>query len=192
LTRWLATNTGLLPSQSWLLRSDKTEFTTGESAAGVLLVRESELGKSAPVVELASDKLAHPESISAVASGDEPGAFRVGFGKLEPGRYTARVVAAPAADPAAQTVFDVRPDIRELLQLDANPALMKRLAEASGGAALESASPEEVTRHLEKYLAASHPEQVRSTSAWDRWWVLTAMFGVWSATWIVRRNSGLV
>ena len=133
LTRWLATNTGLLPSQSWLLRSDKTEFTTGESAAGVLLVRESALGKAAPVVELTSDKLPHPETISAIASGDEPGAFRIGFGKLEPGRYTARVVAAPASDPAAQTVFDVRPDIRELLQLDANPALMKRLAEASGG-----------------------------------------------------------
>ena len=192
LTRWLATNTGLLPSQSWLLRSDKTEFTTGESAAGVLLVRESAPGKSAPIVELTSDRLAHPQTISAVASGDEPGAFRVGFGRLEPGRYTARVVAAPAADPAAQTVFDVRPDIRELLQLDANPALMKRLADASGGAALESASPEEVSRHLEKYLAGSHPEQVRTTAAWDRWWVLAAMFGMWSATWIVRRSSGLV
>ncbi len=40
LTRWLATNTGLLPSQSWLLRTDKTEFTSGESAAGVLLARD--------------------------------------------------------------------------------------------------------------------------------------------------------
>ncbi len=98
----------------------------------------------------------------------------------------------PAADPAAQTVFDVRPDIRELLQLDANPALMKRMAEASGGAALESASPEEVTRHLEKYLAASHPEQIRSTAAWDRWWVLAAMLGMWGATWVVRRTAGLV
>jgi hypothetical protein len=192
LTRWLATNTGLLPSQSWLLRTDKTEFTSGESAAGVLLVRETALGKTAPVVELTSDKLPHAETIAAIASGDEPGAFRVGFGRLEPGRYTARVVAAPAADPAAQTVFDVRPDIRELLQLDANPALMKRVAEASGGAALESASPDEVSRHLEKYLAASHPEQIRSTAAWDRWWVLAAMFGMWSATWVVRRSSGLV
>jgi hypothetical protein len=192
LTRWLATNTGLLPSQSWLLRTDKTEFTTGESAAGVLLVRESALGKAAPTVELTSERLAHPQTVSAVASGDEPGAFRIGFGRLQPGRYTARVIAAAASDPAAQTVFDVRPDIRELLQLDANPALMKRLAEASGGAALESASPEEVTRHLEKYLAASHPEQIRSTSAWDRWWILAAMLGTWGATWIVRRSSGLV
>lgn len=192
LTRWLATNTGLLPSQTWLLRADKTDFTTGESAAGVLLVRESALGKSPPVVELTSDKLPRPQMISAVASGDEPGAFRVAFGRLEAGRYSARVTAAPPTDPAARAVFDVRPDVRELLQLDANPSLMKRIAEASGGAVLGLASPEEVDQHLEKYLAASHPEQVRSDSAWDRWWVLAAMFGLWGTTWIVRRSSGLV
>ena len=192
LTRWLATNTGLLPSQTWLLRTDKTEFTTGESAAATLLVRESALGKAAPTVELSSDKLPHPQTVSAVASGDEPGAFRVGFGRLEPGRYAARVVGAPAGDPAAVATFDIRPDVRELLQLDANPSLMKRLSDASGGAALETASPEEVGRHLEKYLAASHPEQIRSTTAWDRWWVLAAMFGTWACTWVLRRSSGLV
>ncbi|HEX3998840.1 MAG TPA: hypothetical protein VHX65_09845 [Pirellulales bacterium] len=192
LTRWLATNTGLLPSQSWLLRTDKTEFTSGESAAGVLLVRESALGKTAPGVELVSDRLPKPKTVSAVASGDEPGAFRVSFGRLEPGRYTARVVGAPAGDPAAIAAFEVRPDVREVLQLDADSALMKRLAEESGGAALVSASPEEVSRHLEQYLAASHPEQVRTTTAWDRWWVLAAMLGTWGTTWIVRRSSGLV
>ena len=39
LTRWLVSNTGLLPTQTWALRSDKVRFATTEPATASLLVR---------------------------------------------------------------------------------------------------------------------------------------------------------
>ena len=79
-----------------------------------------------------------------------------------------------------------------MLKLDANPALMKRISAASGGVALESASAEELAAQLSEHLAHSRQEQIRTATAWDRWWVLAGVFGLWGCSWGLRRWSGLI
>ena len=78
------------------------------------------------------------------------------------------------------------------MKLDPNPNLMKRIATTSGGAVLESADPDELAKQLSDQLARSRPEQIRTTTAWDRWWVLAGVLALWACTWGLRRSSGLV
>ena len=192
LTRWLVSNTGLLPTQTWALRADKIRFFTGESVTASLLVRETALEGGPPQIELADASGQKLNKLSPVPVGDEPGAYRVVVGKLPEGRYEVRVEGAPADDAAARGVFEVRSNVDEVVKVAANRELMKRLAEISGGAVLESGSPDEVASQVDAHLARVRPEQIRTTPAWDRWWVLVGMFALWSIAWGWRRNHGLV
>ncbi len=193
LVRWLVSNPGLLPTQNWKLTSDKVRFRNTEQATATLQIRESALKGEVPAIELRrrgeTKPLAtvHPEPL-----GEEPGGYRVPFGSLAEGRYEARIAGSVATDPAARTMFDVQRNLDELLHLDANPDLMRRISTLSGGAVLESATPEEIAGQIAEHLARARPEQVRTTTAWDRWWVLAAVFGLWGLSWGVRRWSGLV
>ncbi|MEX0677957.1 MAG: hypothetical protein WD063_12825 [Pirellulales bacterium] len=192
LTRWLVSNTGLLPAQQWALRADKVRFASTEPATASLLVRQSALADGPPKIELSGATLPQPRSFVPLASGDELGAYRVLFGQLPEGRYQAVVAGSPQRDSAARAIFDVRSNVDEFLRLSANVNLMARLAQASGGAVLDDASPQEVAARVDEHLARWRPERVQSTTAWDRWWVLVGVFGVWSVAWGVRRRRGLV
>lgn len=191
LIRWLVSNVGLLPTQRWSLRSDKTRFSTTETASATLLVRESALDKGVPAIELTGGNLEQPQRLSVVPAHDEPGAYRVSFGKLGEGRYQAQL-AGEADDPTARTIFEVRSHADEVLELTANAGLMRRISATSGGATLSGSQADEFARQLDEHLARSRPERLSKTTAWDRWWVLVGVFGVWTAAWGLRRASGLV
>src|SRR5262249_34951608 len=115
LVRWLASSADLLPGQKLALRSDKVTFSTSEPAAATLLVREEATKVVVPAIELTSEWLAEPRKFFPVPLGDEPGAFRVVFGKLPEGRYQARTWGAGPGDTAASTAFDVRSLFEEQL-----------------------------------------------------------------------------
>ena len=80
----------------------------------------------------------------------------------------------------------------EQLNLAARPDLMKRIADDSGGAAIEddnlAAIEQQFTQHMEK----TRPAAIHRTSAWDRAWVLLAVLSLWAITWAIRRSGGLV
>ncbi|MDA1053615.1 MAG: hypothetical protein O3C40_24470 [Planctomycetota bacterium] len=191
LVRWLVSNAGLLPSQQYLLRSDKVTFGTTEQATATLLMHESEAA-DAPQIELTGDALNQPQQIAPLPSGTSPGQFRVVFGQLAEGRYRARVVGAAENDAAAVAAFDVRGSLAERLDIAARPDLMKLIADESGGAVLEVGDPDELSRKFTEHLAASFPERMLRVTAWDRWWVLIAVMGLWAVSWSLRRRTGLV
>jgi hypothetical protein len=192
LLRWLASSATLLPGQKLALRSDRVSFGTGEPATATLVLRDEAAGAQVPAVELQGDALDKPRTVTPVPLGDEPGVFRVAFGALPEGRYQARVAGSAATDAAGGTAFDVRRFADEQLDLKARPDLMARIARESGGAVLESGTPEEIISRFREYLERDRPQRVRRLSAWDRWWVLLGVFGVWAAAWAVRRSGGLV
>src|SRR5262249_46812288 len=87
LMRWLTSGAGLLPGQRMNLRADKVRFGTDEPASVTLLVRDEGGKANLPAVELAPDGGKEPpKSFMPAAVGGEVGIFRVGFGKLSPGR----------------------------------------------------------------------------------------------------------
>ncbi len=192
LVRWLVSNAGLLPSQQVALRTDKVTFGTRETAVGTLLVRDFDSAGDVPQVELTGTGLKQPRVITPVPSGDSPGHFRVVFGRLGEGRYRARVTGLSGPDASGTTVFDVRGDLRERLEVAARPDLMAMIAEQSGGIPLKTADPGLVVQRFDQYLSRTLPRRVVRITAWDRLSVLLLIAAVWAGTWSLRRRSGLI
>jgi hypothetical protein len=191
LTRWLITSGDLLPGQKMLLRSDRITFGSTEPATATLLLREEER-KQTPLVELRGDGIAEARPFTPAPLGDEPGTFRVVFGKLPEGRYQIRVAGTPESDAATNSAFDVRSLFDEQLDLKARPDLMARIAQDSGGAVLQGGDPREVLAQFVQHREQSRPVRVQRLAAWDRWWVLVLLFGLWGLSWLLRRSGGLV
>jgi hypothetical protein len=89
-------------------------------------------------------------------------------------------------------VFDVRVLGQEQLDVQARPDLMARLAADSGGAVLGANPAEDVASKFKEHMARTRPPRYERTTAWDRPWVLLAVFAVWCLAWAVRRSGGLV
>ena len=192
LLRWLVSSADLLPGQKLALRSDKITFSAQESATATLILREEAVKGQVPQVELVNQQTKQKQTITPTALGDEPGTFRVGFGKLPEGRYLARVVGSSPGDLAASAVFDVRSLFEEQLDLQARPDLMERIAKGSGGLVLSGDNPDAIAQQLQQQLDTARPARIRRLSAWDRWWILLLVLGVWSTAWSLRRAGGLV
>ncbi len=193
LMRWLITSGDLLPGQKMLLRSDRVTFGTTEPATATLLLREDEgERKQTPLVELRGERVEGVRSVAPSPLGEEPGTFRVVFGKLPEGRYQIRVAGTPETDATTNAAFDVRSLSEEQLDLKARPDLMERIAKESGGAVLEGSRPGDLVAQFERHREQSRPARVQRLTAWDRWWVLLAVVGLWGSTWLLRRRGGLV
>lgn len=192
LMRWLVAGGGLAPGQTLALRSDRVSYFTEEPVAVTLLVREQALAGAPPAVELKRAGGATIGTFTPSALGDEPGVYRVTFGRLPEGRYEGQLVGQPADATEASIGFDVRPNFTEQLDTAAREDLLARMAEESDGAVLPQGSGNEVLRRFQEHLARNLPVQVRQITAWDRWWVLLTVVGLWGAAWAMRRSRGLV
>jgi hypothetical protein len=192
LVRWLVTNVGLLPSERLALRPDKSTFSSEESAAVTLLVRESQWSGGVPRIELSGGPLARPQTTPCRPWGNSPGQYHAELGKLPEGHYQVRVGGAGKEEVSGVAVFDVRGNLRERLDVAAQPETMSWIARESGAVALDQADPSSLARQFEGYLSRSRPERTARTTAWDRWWVLLGAFALWGTAWGVRRWSGLV
>jgi hypothetical protein len=192
LVRWLVTNVGLLPSQQMALRPDKATFTTEENVLATLLVRENPSRAGVPRLLLSGGTLSEPQTVVCKPWGNVPGQYHADLGALAEGRYRIRVEGAGKNETAAEAAVDVRGNLQERLELSAQPALMKWIADASGGRVLDSADPASLARHFEEHLVRSRPERILRTPVWDRWWMLVSALALWGVTWGLRRRSGLV
>jgi hypothetical protein len=196
MVRWLISGANLLPGQDMTLRADKVSFATGEPATVTLLVREEALKGKVPAVELravAKDgRAGEARAVAPAPLGDQPGTYRASFGKLEEGRYAVQIAGAGGQDAFTRTVFEVKALGEEQLNLRARPDLMARIAADSGGAVLATADGDEVAGKFKEHMARVRPPRYERTTAWDRWWVLLLVFGLWGASWAVRRMAGLV
>lgn len=191
LLRWLVSTADLLPGQKLALRSDKIRFGPNEPAAVTLLVSEKAGTNDIPAVELRGGGVSGVRSVKPVALGDEPGTYRAVFGLLPEGQYQVRV-AATTPDPAGETAFEVRNLSNEQLDLKARPDLMARIAEESGGAVLAGDDFSDLARVLDQHWERTKSRQVKRVEAWDRWWVLAGVIGLWALAWGLRRSSGLI
>ena len=86
--------------------------------------------------------------------------------------------------------FMVYQDDRELENPAADPALLKQIAEITGGAALR---PEELARHL-KALGPEASEYVSQVDRklWDNWTFFLIFAGILTAEWALRKARGWV
>ena len=114
------------------------------------------------------------------------------MGKLPEGEYRLEIVGdgKESKSTANSIAFDVHPFFGEQLDVDARPDLMERVAKASGGKPVTEIDPTGVGQLFSEYLARARPPQFVRTTAWDRWWVLVGIIGLWGTAWGVRRRGG--
>jgi hypothetical protein len=192
LVRWLVAGSSLAPGQNLALRTDKISFFSEEPVVATLLAREAALSGGVPSVELKRADGAIVGTFTPVPLGEEPGVYRVPFGRLATGAYQAAIVGVPTTASETTTAFDVRPNFTEQLDTAARPDLLARMAEESGGAVLAEVRAAEIAERFQAHLARSRPMQLREITAWDQWWVLVLVVGTWSTAWGLRRARGLV
>lgn len=191
MMRWLTSGQGLAPGQSMSLRVDKVRFGADESATATLLVREESAASHVPKTVLWREG-GTLKSFTPAPVGNEVGVYRVNFDVLPEGRYTARLDGTDGADPLTQIVFDVRRYDNEEINLEARPDLMARIASDSGGAVLTGDDANQVAEQFRNYISRLRPPRIERTTAWDRWWILGGVIGLWGLSWSVRRSGGLV
>jgi hypothetical protein len=194
LLRWLAASADFLPGQTASLRPTQSVYTSLDRVVIQLMVRDDpEISSdSTPltIVRSAADG-AEVGRIAAMPGGAAPGVFRAATGPLPIGSYVAELARRDGSRNVA-CAFDVQAPVQELLDLQARPGFMKRLAEQSGGQALSDSPAKQIQAGYLEQWQARHPEQFRRTPAWDRWGVLMALAAVMGAAWVVRRRGGLV
>jgi hypothetical protein len=193
LLRWLISSGGLLPGEDIALQMDRVTFTEGESVSAVVLRRPQQDTTSIPSVQLLDDAGQLVQTVQPIPVGEELGVYQVFIGTLPVGHFQTQLATEENGQPVTKIVhFDVRPDLREQLEVSARPDLMQRMAEISGGEALALDELSELASKFNAHVEQSRPIQYRRNTAWDRWWVLSTILIVWSVTWGLRRRTGLV
>ena len=193
LMRWLVSSGGLLPGEEIALQMDRVAFTDGESVSGIVLRRAQSDLNELPAVEILNEGGELLQSIRPIPVGDELGVYQVFAGVMPVGHYKMRLTTTESGDTITKNVeFDVRPDLREQLEVSARADLMQRIGELSGGGVLSSASASDLRQRFEEHVQQSRPVQYRRLTAWDRWWVLTGILCLWTTTWALRRRTGLI
>ncbi|WP_146522287.1 vWA domain-containing protein [Stieleria varia] len=191
LLQWLVSRVALSPGQNRVLQSEQLRFNTDESAIATLLVRDSVAQSEMPRVELSREGDDQGTTIVCEPAGDQPGVYQARFGELRPGSYRAELLGADKNDRSV-TAFEVREPITERLELSPRNDLLAAIAKQSGGQVLETADAALITQTIQQQIIDSLPVETRRTPAWDRWWVLLGVLGLWTAVWTVRRQNGLV
>lgn len=189
LLRWLVSGGGLTPGQNLLLRTDKTSYIIGEPVTATLLMRE-EPGDRLPQIHLRTGN-SEPKTFAPAPLGEEPGVYQVMFGALEEGEYVASI-GDVASSSSTESAFDVRPFLGEQLDVEARPDILARIAADSGGLAFADASPPAIVAAFQEHITNSASDRVQRKTAWDRWWILVGVFGVWGTAWSLRRAGGLI
>ena len=155
----------------------------------MLLMREDRVG-SPPEVELTGKTLEKPRRVVPVPAGS-PGQYRLVFGRLPEGQYQAKV-AGEKTNIAGVAEFNVRGNLRERLDIAAQPEIMQMIATRSDGAEITDDDWNELAKRMNDHLTRIHPPRNKQTPLWDRWWVFFSIVTLWTASWMTRRVSGLV
>ncbi len=189
MLRWLATGADFLPGQEVALTVTRFPESLGDTAQiEVRLKYPPQAATPATLTAVAPDGEEQP---LALDRGNEPaGLLRASFEPKKPGVHRLRL-STPDMKPAEQeTRFCVYDYTVELIDTSADPAAMREIAEASGGAYIDPPDPQ---RFLSLLDAAHSTDQTRRDvePAWDRPWILAAILAALCAEWFLRRRCGL-
>ncbi len=191
LLYWVATYRDFLPGQAFALKVEPAAVSVGEPIHAVAAARGSN-ATNLPAVVVARDG-AQAGTLALTAL---PGEARWdGYLALdEPGTYTAELIdAATRAPLGPRTAVEVLPPASERDNLSADPAFLAALAEEAGGAVFDL---EDVGDALAKALPETGQAAAQGRSiwrpAWDRWWWLVFVVGLFGLEWVIRRRSGML
>ncbi|MBC7967717.1 MAG: hypothetical protein H7Z17_17525, partial [Fuerstia sp.] len=160
---------------------------------GIVLRRAQSDLKDLPAVEVTTADGQPLQTIRPIPVGEELGVYQVFAGIMPVGQYKMQLTTTEDGNSVTRSVqFDVRPDLREQLEVTARGDLMQRIAELSGGGVLSADNVGDIRERFHEHIQQSRPVQYQRIAAWDRWWVLTGLLSLWTTTWALRRRTGLI
>jgi len=186
LMQWLLGGSQFLPGSDVALTSARRHYTSEQPMQFLISTRNLDLAAYQPVLSIHT-----PDGTIEVQPRARGDSFVAEAGPFPPGTYQVTLrnnIGKPAE--LTQSVEVVSASV-EKRDLSADPDLMKRLAEVSGGAVVTSdevSRMPEVVRRWEAARELAH----RQRSVWDRWWILASAIGLLGAEWWFRRREGLL
>ena len=213
LVRWLVGSNDFLPSQFLALRAGKPSYLIDEHPVLYVIEKASadetaSAPRTDPIVEVAredgaapgADAAAPPIRVQAAPVPGDPTMRRAVLDLLPEGRYRARLAVPPppkttgGAETAAtiEAAFEVTPPLLERLDLRARPELMRSIAQASDGEALDPADAGRLADRFLNYIIRLRPDLESRTPAWDRPWLWGVIMAWLAALWFLRRKWGIL
>ncbi len=189
---WVQTAAEFRPGYDLSLHPERVLVREGESVACQMgwrgLGRPSGVKLSALPLD-GGEPLAMVQAVPQASSGLPR--WEAMLPALPPGEYLLRAEAEGAATPAPECRFSVLAPPGEADCLDADPALLAQVAEATGGLKLTpDISAAELNAIFELPPGTATEERVYRP-LWPRWWVLAAIAACLGGLWYIRRRKGL-
>jgi len=191
--RWLAHYRMQAPNQLVTLESDRLVYGRGEEPEiRVKVMNEDyELTHDAEVKVAVTGPDGKTQKVTVFPRYEEPGIYERKLELGAVGRHEIEAVATLRKEEVGRdkTILQVRPASAEMRQLSQNVALLKQLAQQTGGTYLPIEKASELPKHLRE---ATHViEKYRDNDLWDHPWVFLAIIGFLSSEWFLRKRSGL-
>jgi hypothetical protein len=187
LIRWLVNQSDFLPGQDVTLKTDKTDYSPGQTASLMVFVRTK--NKSAPPSVSILLPNGHSTTVTMARGGAAQADFVGSFKVRQQGEYLAQLTRGPGTPIMAP--FSVYPDDEEDLVTAADPEMMRMIAEAGGGDVIPLTDVHNLTFKL-KQAQTAMLERPSPETAWDRPPVLATILAIFCLEWILRRRWGLL
>lgn len=203
LLRWVtATERGQSTGQVVLSTSAMT-YPLGAEVDVIVTVNDENGSplQGASLMAVADSPTAEPIHVPLKIDENVPGRYAGSFANLAAGTYRLRPVgdaldalhsSGAEGEDSMQTaiITVVAPDNIELMDTSCNHALLRELAQVTGGQVIPPTAIEEVVR-----LSATSPRVVENTTRnpqWDKWRYLWLVVGCLGVEWGIRRRIGVV
>jgi len=185
LIRWMVNQSDFLPGQDLSLKTDHSNYSTGDVVHIMAFTRGRTSATLPPVSMTGPDGKTTQVTLAGGGSADFTGVFTPGV----PGEYVASLVRPHVG--AVVAPFSVYPDREEDRITAADPELMKQVARAAGGDSLTLDQLRQLPEKLRDARATLSDVNL-ARSAWDRGWVLAVILGLFTLEWVLRRRLGLL
>jgi hypothetical protein len=186
LLQWLLSGSQFLPGADVALTSTRRYYSDEQPMQFLIATRniDQAIYKPRLLISGSGEKV----EIEPRRRGE---AFVAEAGPFRPGTYRVTLRNNVGKPAELSEEVEVVSASMEKKELSADPDLMRRLAEISGGASLtaaDAARMPEVVRRWEAARQISHRQQ----PFWDRWWLLSALAALLGLEWWLRRREGLL
>ena len=191
--RWLAEYRLNAPSKLVSLELPGALLGRGESQRASVTVfdEEYEPASGAKVRMTVTGPGGKESETSLAADPAKPGVYATELVFSELGRHEVDVTASLDGEPLGsdKLAISVRPSAKEFERPEANIALLRRIAERTGG---KLYTPKDASRLPEDVgdVVAS-VRRHKDTPLWHSWWVWGALAVVLCAEWVIRKRVGL-
>lgn len=192
LLHWAVSYSEFLPGHKYSLRMNREAFNPDEVVHVRIRRRNYDRLAAAPRLRITGPN-GFEQSLDCLPSRERDLGYSAHFTLKHPGYYRVQVVAEQGdQDNGVQSMILVRGPPAEKDNVSAAPEYLANLAAASGGKVMSRAGLFRRVAENGQPEFTESPHKAVWEPAWDQWWILGLIAGLFSTEWFMRRRSGLL